>query len=126
MNADELPPFSGDNPTCPKCGNVGATATYLDGMPMLSMCTGPWEERLCRRCRRCGYHWDEAIAEPGDDVDGGLLDDRAVAKRCRDLYNRWTWSWMRDGRAKPDPQQLNHELYTALVGDWPTSEEEQR
>lgn len=43
-------------------------------------------------------------------------DDHAVAQRCRDLYNRWTWTWMRGGPA-PEPQQLHHELYTAILDE---------
>ena len=66
-----LPPFSGDRPTCPKCGPSEARtqwsspftecATYAYGNAEY---TFPTHERLCRECGRCGYHWDEATAVP--------------------------------------------------------------
>lgn len=65
-----LPPFSGDDPTCAKCGHVGARTEYRD----VGSCehrAGPavvlgWEsnQRLHRECRRCDYAWDEAVIEP--------------------------------------------------------------
>jgi ribosomal protein S27AE len=64
-----LPPFSGDRPTCPKCGNVGARTEYVS--PSLR-CSHPGEvrspyalttERLHRECGRCDYAWDEATIE---------------------------------------------------------------
>lgn len=64
----DRPPFSGDDPTCPKCANVGATTKYL-GFGVCQHGTGmtlgyEQSERLHRECRRCGYEWDEALAEP--------------------------------------------------------------
>lgn len=66
-----LPPFSGDEPTCAKCGRVGARTEYLS---MGDCVHGPgdrgvtlgWDvnERLHRECERCGYQWDEAVVEP--------------------------------------------------------------
>lgn len=59
-----FPPFSGDDPRCPKCGNLGAYTTwrshgsYLGGG--LIQGYDP-NERLCRACSRCDYHWDEAV-----------------------------------------------------------------
>ncbi|MEU9000506.1 hypothetical protein [Streptomyces sp. NPDC048551] len=63
-----LPPFSGDEPTCTKCGWTGARTEYL---PMGDCVHGPgargvtigWtaNERLHRECQRCRYQWDEAI-----------------------------------------------------------------
>ena len=69
---DELPPFSGDDPTCPKCGHVGAYTTYYArgrcihggglGDEIVSANQDDLNERLHRVCRRCDYAWDEAIA----------------------------------------------------------------
>lgn len=63
-----LPPFSGDEPTCAKCGYVGASTEYL---PMGDCVHGPRDrgvtlgrtanERLHRECQRCQYQWDEAV-----------------------------------------------------------------
>lgn len=65
-----LPPFSGDEPTCTKCGWTGASTEYL---PMGECVHSPgdrgvtlgWQanERLHRECRRCRYQWDEAVVE---------------------------------------------------------------
>ncbi len=66
-----LPPFSGDRPTCAKCGHVGARTRYrhqLDPSDLighhLQGCTvaDRNQERLCRDCQRCDHHWDEATA----------------------------------------------------------------
>lgn len=67
------PPFSGDDPTCPKCRNVGARTKYL----RFGDCTHGTDlvigfrpnERLHRECRRCGFEWDEALAEPEQQGD---------------------------------------------------------
>jgi predicted nucleic-acid-binding Zn-ribbon protein len=62
-----LPPFSGDDPTCPKCGNVGADTRFL----AYGSCSheaglilgNESNERLHRECRRCEYAWDEATVK---------------------------------------------------------------
>lgn len=66
-----LPPYSGDEPTCMKCGNVGASTEYL---PLGDCVHSPGDrgvtlgwtpnERLHRECQRCQYQWDEATVEP--------------------------------------------------------------
>ncbi|MFI8104727.1 hypothetical protein [Streptomyces sp. NPDC086023] len=58
-----LPPFSGDEPTCIKCGQTGAHTEYIPAR------TVRWTgyqatECLQRNCRRCGYAWDEAVVPP--------------------------------------------------------------
>lgn len=64
-----LPPFSGDTPTCPKCQYEGASTRYLGtgrclhGERGVAVGVGK-NERLHRECARCGYEWDEALAEP--------------------------------------------------------------
>lgn len=62
-----LPPFSGDDPTCPKCGNVGATVKFMalgDCVHESRLTLGLHRnERLHRECRRCDYAWDEATVE---------------------------------------------------------------
>ncbi|MFB4275764.1 hypothetical protein ACBJ59_10765 [Nonomuraea sp. MTCD27] len=60
-----LPPFSGDDPTCPKCGNVGASSTFSERNPR----NGLWGDRLVRVCLRCGYSWDESTVDQ-DQEDG--------------------------------------------------------
>lgn len=64
---EPLPPFSGDEATCVKCGQEGAATFYrAKGEPRprtLAFGGGP-PERLERQCLRCDYVWDEAIAQP--------------------------------------------------------------
>jgi hypothetical protein len=79
-----LPPFSGDEPTCLKCGYAGARTEFLT---MGDCVHGPgdrgvtlgWNvnERLHRECQRCQYQWDEAIVEPVD--QGG---DDSFVRQC--------------------------------------------
>lgn len=71
--AEPLPPFSGDDTTCTKCGHVGAATEYRahgecihSTGPEISVGFDP-NERLHRECRRCGYQWDEAINPPADE-----------------------------------------------------------
>lgn len=63
-----LPPFSGDDTTCTKCGHEHATTEYraygecVHDHDRLAEAFGfEPNERLHRECRRCGYAWDEAI-----------------------------------------------------------------
>lgn len=63
-----LPPYSGKEPTCPKCGHVGASTRFLSygrcqhGSDTLVL---GWEpnDRLHRECGNCSYAWDEATTE---------------------------------------------------------------
>lgn len=79
----EYPPFSGDEPTCIKCGYEGASTECREHGQCIH---GPgiedtygWarNERLHRECTRCGHEWDEAIvttkavAESGNAVSAG-------------------------------------------------------
>jgi hypothetical protein len=78
---DTLPPFSGDTPTCPKCGNTGARTRFLNhgtcehyGIDSLVMGYQA-NERLHRECQRCDYAWDEATIEqqpPADTTNRGI------------------------------------------------------
>ncbi|MEU8278213.1 hypothetical protein ACFYOK_37400 [Microbispora bryophytorum] len=63
-----LPLYSGEDVTCPKCGNEGASTKFLS----YGRCTHEtetivigWEpnERLHRECTRCGHAWDEQTRE---------------------------------------------------------------
>lgn len=54
-----LPPFSGDDPRCIKCGNEGAFTEWKDAEKLGSAVLR--EERLQRRCSRCDFGWDEAL-----------------------------------------------------------------
>jgi predicted nucleic-acid-binding Zn-ribbon protein len=82
-----LPPFSGDKPTCPKCGNVGADTVYLayghcvHGSG-LALGVEP-NERLHRECRRCEYAWDEALV-------GCVIDPETLPEWEREFLERQT------------------------------------
>ncbi|GAA2411116.1 hypothetical protein GCM10010404_81290 [Nonomuraea africana] len=93
--ASTLPPYSGPDVDCPKCGASGATtehrpardAIFLPWNPAVRV-DGPQPERMFRRCSSCGYGWNEAPldAEPCRAVaavDVGGLEDiqRVVAER---------------------------------------------
>lgn len=75
MTSETLPMFSGDEPTCPKCANVGASTQYRAYGTCIHAPGGGTlghdpNERLHRHCGRCGYAWDEAIAgAPADTPD---------------------------------------------------------
>lgn len=75
-----LPPFSGDDTTCTKCGHGGAITAYrAQGEPrpdtnearLRGMFNVPSNapERLERGCFRCGYVWDEALAQPATEQE---------------------------------------------------------
>jgi hypothetical protein len=63
MGGGVLPPFSGDDPTCLKCGRKGASTKWLayGRCEHISGFILGWEpnERLHRECLRCDYAWDE-------------------------------------------------------------------
>jgi hypothetical protein len=66
-----LPPFSGDDTTCPKCSQVGAFTRHRAAGEYGSdehATFGPSDrgERLERACTRCDYVWDEALNPPAD------------------------------------------------------------
>lgn len=72
-----LPPFSGDRPTCTKCGHDAASVRHTPDFTMAfprsrGVCSGVGVtgigERLCRECLRCSWHWDEATAVHADAV----------------------------------------------------------
>ena len=69
-----LAPFSGDRPTCAKCGHNAATCTYRDfktSTPVRLLNMAVYDgltECLIRTCERCGYRWDEATATNDDAV----------------------------------------------------------
>ena len=64
-----LPPYSGEDVTCPKCGHAGAHTTFLDhgecqhsaGPGRVVILGVEPNERLHRECDNCSYAWDEAI-----------------------------------------------------------------
>lgn len=57
--AAALPPFSGDNPTCPKCRHAGASTEWKDAYRLGGSVLK--DECLMRSCNRCGYSWPEAL-----------------------------------------------------------------
>lgn len=54
----ELPPYSGDDAVCAKCGFGGADTEYQ----AIRTYNGMLSEQLRRTCKRCGYAWDEAVS----------------------------------------------------------------
>lgn len=69
MSEEPLPPFSGDNTTCPKCSHRGAATCHRAAgehgsgdMPTLR--PSAKGERLERECWRCDFVWDEALNPP--------------------------------------------------------------
>jgi len=66
---EALPPFSGDNPTCPKCSHTSAytryraAGEYSSDEPSRFGPSGKGE-RLERSCARCDHVWDEALNPP--------------------------------------------------------------
>lgn len=81
-----LPPYSGDNTTCVKCGFDQAHTEYQPTAPAVLLIDrygnhqrGPLPERLQRRCNRCDYTWDEALNPPAHDgpsIAEAKADDR--------------------------------------------------
>ncbi|MFI5687919.1 hypothetical protein [Streptomyces sp. NPDC051636] len=66
--SEALPPYSGDETVCRKCQYKGASTRYMavgrclhESRDVIGM---DKNERLHRECLRCGYSWDEALAEP--------------------------------------------------------------
>jgi predicted nucleic-acid-binding Zn-ribbon protein len=71
--SDDYPPFTGDDPVCPKCLKVGANTEYMRWGECthgrLNEVVGyDTNERLHRECNRCGYSWDEHLAVPMPNV----------------------------------------------------------
>ncbi|MCX4540474.1 hypothetical protein [Streptomyces sp. NBC_01565] len=85
-----VPPYSGDEPTCIKCGNAGARTEYLAYGETVPGLTGNVtisfapNERLQRECQRCGFQWDEAIVEPVH--QGGNAEDCQACKGTNPDY----------------------------------------
>lgn len=74
-----LPPYSGREGCCPKCGEDGATTTFHDGPEMKESPRGTrWHcerfslagEHLCRLCVNCGYNWPEATLNSAQQGSG--------------------------------------------------------
>lgn len=87
-----LPPYSGPNPTCPKCSHEEALTEYRAyGECIHDGTTGSIglqpNERLHRECLRCSYAWDEALNPAPDPAqrEGARpvrQDQRARPTRC--------------------------------------------
>jgi hypothetical protein len=65
----DYPPFSGDDPVCPKCYKIGASTEYREYgecvHDLMNAVVGFGQnQRLHRECLRCGYSWDEHTAVP--------------------------------------------------------------
>lgn len=66
----KLPTYTGEDATCAKCGNVGATTQFRAQGQCIhfpgretTMGYQP-NERLHRQCNRCEHQWDEATLNP--------------------------------------------------------------
>ncbi|MFD9903880.1 hypothetical protein [Streptomyces sp. NPDC059063] len=75
-----LPPFSGEEVDCTKCGNAAAYTFYRPSARMLiddrngaTLRRGPLPERLERHCTRCGFEWDEALASGSPGMTANAL-----------------------------------------------------
>lgn len=64
-----LPPYSGEDVTCPKCGDSGASTRWSE----CNTTSGLWGERLVRECKRCSYAWDEATVEDAPPAGAGVV-----------------------------------------------------
>lgn len=80
------PRYSGGMATCVKCGNRGATTTYV-----IPTHDGADDDCLLRTCDRCGYGWfeecvDRTPVEPA--IPSQTRRVRLICRHCaRDLYN---------------------------------------
>lgn len=66
MTTSPLPPFSGRNTSCPKCGMSVDVAWHLLGLQKGFPCWNDppdCDEHMCRVCPECGYGWMEAPAD---------------------------------------------------------------
>jgi ribosomal protein L37E len=77
MSTPPYPPFSGDEPTCAKCGHEGGAFTRyrqhgqcIHGPGLEGIVGYGPNERLHRECARCGYEWDEAVFTPDSGPTG--------------------------------------------------------
>jgi hypothetical protein len=73
--SEALPPFSGDDTTCAKCGNKEAFTSYRERGTCLHDTAGgvygfALNERLHRQCTHCDYAWDEATVTPAARPEG--------------------------------------------------------
>ena len=75
---EQLPPYSGDDTVCAKCGFAGASTHYRaagERDVWKSKSRGPSRgERMERECARCGYVWDEAPTGGGASSRGRCPD----------------------------------------------------
>ena len=84
---DPLPPFSGDNPTCPKCGHKGAVTRHRKageprtGEVVLIARAARYPERLERNCWRCDFTWDEALVEADAPATEHCIHDAGIHHR---------------------------------------------
>lgn len=69
-----LPPYSGEETTCPKCSHPEAYTKHQRALALGMLLRddsagtlrrGPLPERLRRECKSCEYSWDEDLCPPG-------------------------------------------------------------
>ncbi|MEO3856197.1 hypothetical protein [Acrocarpospora sp. B8E8] len=93
---ETLPPFSGDDPTCPKCGNREASTAWwrfgrIDGEHVSLAYPDLWPERLHRECLRCSYGWDEAVVGQSPTIEPAPTVVDKV-RHLRDVQG-WNGTW---------------------------------
>ncbi|AWT42592.1 MULTISPECIES: hypothetical protein [Streptomyces] len=98
QSAEALPPYSGPDAPCPKCGNEGAGTQYraprIRGLwewNDANVMRGPLPERLQRNCDRCDFCWDEALTPPTPAHNAG-----PTVAECAEADARW-WGGEKTG-----------------------------
>lgn len=113
VQAESLPPYSGDDTTCVMCSHPAALTAYRPACTRTtvefngrSTPRGPLPERLERSCQRCDYKWDEAL-NPATDTGArpaGVLD---LALALQHAHQGW---------ALDLPPEVAEHLAVALLG----------
>jgi len=94
MTTEPLPPYSGDEPDCPKCSHSHAYTEYRAHGSCVHSAEGTVglepNERLHRQCARCGYAWDEATVEPAVGCGPECSEMHTETGRCEIATQRNT------------------------------------
>lgn len=90
VNPEDLPPFSGPCPACPKCGlprgkAVGTTVSYQQA--------ADGREYVERRCGHCGYGWRERCADADQAPCAGCggWNDSLLGGECQSCIRHNNW-----------------------------------
>lgn len=98
MSGVSMPPYSGDDAVCIKCGGSKVETAWRaqdEARP------GSWAqvvrhvpgqpERLERACGRCGYVWEEALTDVDAENDDPLVPAGHEVWQTRDSTREWTY-----------------------------------